>query len=96
MALAHWKTLFTDDDARFDREVRLDAARIAPLVTWGTSPDDVAPVDGRVPDPAALEPHIGQGPGGRTHLMSPAMAAAAAVAGRIADVRALAAAGPNA
>ncbi len=216
MALAHWKTLFTDDDARFDREVRLDAARIAPLVTWGTSPDDVAPVDGRVPDPAAIadpvrqaqvrralaymgleggqpiadaridrvfigsctnsriedlraaaavaegrrvapgvkamvvpgsglvkaqaeaegldrifiaagfdwrEPGCSmclgmnpdklapgercastsnrnfegrQGPGGRTHLMSPAMAAAAAVAGRIADVRALAAAGPNA
>ena len=54
MALAHWKTFFTDEDAVFDREVRLDAAAIAPLVTWGTSPEDVMPIDGRVPDPASF------------------------------------------
>jgi 3-isopropylmalate/(R)-2-methylmalate dehydratase large subunit len=51
MALAHWKSFFTDEDAVFDREIRLDAAAIAPLVTWGTSPEDVMPIDGRVPDP---------------------------------------------
>ena len=54
MALAHWKTFFTDEDAVFDREVRLDASAIAPLVTWGTSPEDVMPIDGRVPDPASF------------------------------------------
>ena len=52
MALGYWKTLFTDDDAVFDREIHLDAATIAPLVTWGTSPEDVVPVTGHAPDPA--------------------------------------------
>ena len=51
-AAAYWRTLVSDPGARFDRVVRLDAARIAPLVTWGTSPEMVAAVDGRVPDPA--------------------------------------------
>jgi len=50
-ALAYWKTLPSDKGAKFDREVRLDAAKIAPMVTWGTSPEDVLPVTGRVPDP---------------------------------------------
>ena len=50
-ALAYWKTLPSDKGAAFDREVRLDAADIAPMVTWGTSPEDVLPVTGRVPDP---------------------------------------------
>ena len=45
MALSHWKTFFTDDDAKFDREIHLNAADIAPLVTWGTSPEDVATGD---------------------------------------------------
>jgi 3-isopropylmalate/(R)-2-methylmalate dehydratase large subunit len=54
MAHAYWKTLFSDEDAVFDREVRLDAAAIAPLVTWGTSPEDVIPVTGAVPDPASF------------------------------------------
>ena len=49
-----WRTLPTDDGARFDREVVLDAADIAPQVTWGTSPEDVLPITGAVPDPAAL------------------------------------------
>ncbi|MFZ5668259.1 MAG: 3-isopropylmalate dehydratase large subunit [Pseudomonadota bacterium] len=51
MALAHWKTFFSDPDAVFDREVRLRAEDIAPTVTWGTSPEDVAPVTGVVPAP---------------------------------------------
>jgi 3-isopropylmalate/(R)-2-methylmalate dehydratase large subunit len=52
-AVAAWRQLVSDPDAVFDREVRLDAARIHPQVTWGTSPEMVVPVDGRVPDPAA-------------------------------------------
>ncbi|MFN0162764.1 MAG: 3-isopropylmalate dehydratase large subunit [Burkholderiales bacterium] len=51
-ALAHWRTLPSAPDARFDREVRLDAATIAPMVTWGTSPEQALPIDARVPDPA--------------------------------------------
>ena len=51
MALSYWKTLFTDDDAIFDRELVLDAATIAPTVTWGTSPEDVVAVTGNVPTP---------------------------------------------
>jgi 3-isopropylmalate/(R)-2-methylmalate dehydratase large subunit len=54
MAHAYWKTLRSDPDAVFDREVHIDASKIAPLVTWGTSPEDVVAVDGRVPDPAAF------------------------------------------
>jgi len=54
MALSYWKTLFSDADAVFDREVRLDAAALTPVVTWGTSPEDVVGVDGRVPDPASF------------------------------------------
>ena len=54
MAHAYWTSLFSDPDAHFDREVVIDAARIAPLVTWGTSPEDVVPVTGRAPDPAAF------------------------------------------
>jgi len=52
MALAYWKTFFSDDDAKFDRELRLKAEDIAPLVTWGTSPEDVVAITGSVPDPA--------------------------------------------
>jgi 3-isopropylmalate/(R)-2-methylmalate dehydratase large subunit len=53
LALAHWKTLHTDPDAVFDRELTIDVSQIVPTVTWGTSPEDVAPIDGAVPDPAA-------------------------------------------
>ena len=52
-AVAYWRTLVSDADARFDREVELAAEEIAPLVTWGTSPEDVVPITGLVPDPAA-------------------------------------------
>ncbi len=50
-AAAHWRTLTSDEGARFDAVVELDAAQIVPQVTWGTSPEMVLPVDGRVPDP---------------------------------------------
>ncbi len=53
-AAAYWRTLHSDDGAQFDATVRLDAAQIKPQVTWGTSPEMVAAVDGRVPDPAAM------------------------------------------
>ena len=51
-AVAWWKTLPSDPDAVFDKEVRLDAAQIIPQVTWGTSPEDVLPIDGVIPNPA--------------------------------------------
>src|SRR5690554_4485764 len=51
-ALAYWQTLKSDDDARFDREVTLTAAEIAPTVTWGVSPEESLPIDSRVPEPA--------------------------------------------
>jgi 3-isopropylmalate/(R)-2-methylmalate dehydratase large subunit len=50
-AVAYWKTLVSDPDAKFDREVKLDAREIAPQVTWGTSPEMVVTVDDSVPDP---------------------------------------------
>jgi 3-isopropylmalate/(R)-2-methylmalate dehydratase large subunit len=51
-ALAYWRTLPSDPEASFDREVHLEAAEIAPMVTWGTSPEAALPITGRVPDPA--------------------------------------------
>jgi 3-isopropylmalate/(R)-2-methylmalate dehydratase large subunit len=51
-ALAHWRTLVSDAGAKFDKVVTLDAAGIQPQVTWGTSPQMVTTVDGKVPDPA--------------------------------------------
>ena len=53
-AVAYWRGLPSDDDAEFDAEVVVDATAIAPQVTWGTSPQQVLPVDGRVPDPQDL------------------------------------------
>src|SRR5215467_1491684 len=52
-ALAFWRTLPTDEEATFEREVHLDAADIAPMVTWGTSPEAASPITGHVPDPAS-------------------------------------------
>src|SRR5438445_208094 len=108
-ALALWKTVPSDADAVFDGEVSLDAAAIAPTVTWGTSPQDALPISAREPgcsmcigmnaDTARSGERVAstsnrnfegrQGKGARTHLMSPAMAAAAAVTGRLTDVRSL-------
>jgi 3-isopropylmalate/(R)-2-methylmalate dehydratase large subunit len=51
-AVAYWRTLHSDPGAKFDQVVTLDAADIKPQVTWGTSPEMVTSVDGRVPDPA--------------------------------------------
>jgi 3-isopropylmalate/(R)-2-methylmalate dehydratase large subunit len=50
-AVAHWRTLASDPGATFDRTVTLDASTIAPQVTWGTSPEMVTTIEGRVPDP---------------------------------------------
>ena len=55
MALAYWKTFVSDPGARFDTEVEIDVAALTPIVTWGTSPQDVVAIDGRVPDPADFE-----------------------------------------
>jgi 3-isopropylmalate/(R)-2-methylmalate dehydratase large subunit len=52
LALANWRTLATDAGARFDKVVTLRAEEIAPVVTWGTSPEDVLPITATVPDPA--------------------------------------------
>ena len=54
-AVEAWRALPSDEGASFDREVRLDAATIAPIVTWGTTPDDALPVDASVPDPASAK-----------------------------------------
>ena len=54
MALSFWRTLTTDENAVFDREIVLDAAEISPTVTWGTSPEDVVAVSGRVPAPESF------------------------------------------
>jgi 3-isopropylmalate/(R)-2-methylmalate dehydratase large subunit len=51
-AVASWRRLPSDDDAEFDLEHRIDAASIAPQITWGTSPQDVIDIDGFVPDPS--------------------------------------------
>src|SRR5262249_7794648 len=53
-AEAYWRTLPSDDGATFDRELSFDAARLAPMVSWGTSPEDCSPVDGIVPDPSRI------------------------------------------
>lgn len=50
-AVAYWRTLPSDDGARFDLEVKLDAAALAPMVTWGTSPEEAVAITGVVPDP---------------------------------------------
>ena len=50
-AVRFWRTLHSDEGAFFDQEVRLDAANLPPIVTWGTSPEDVVSVTGAVPDP---------------------------------------------
>ena len=52
--LDEWRTLPSDEDAAFDRELEIDVRKLAPQVTWGTNPGMVAPVDGRVPDPSQI------------------------------------------
>jgi len=50
-AINYWKSLYSDKDCKFDKEINIEAIEIEPLVTWGTSPQDVSPVTGVVPDP---------------------------------------------
>lgn len=52
-AVRYWRTLKSDEAAVFDREVHIDVAEIAPVVSWGTTPEDILPIDARVPDPAS-------------------------------------------
>ncbi len=57
-ALDDWRSLATDDDARFDQEVHLDAAQLRPSVSWGTNPGQTVTIDDQVPDPDSFdEPH---------------------------------------
>ena len=53
-AMRYWETLRSDDGAHFDREIRLDAAKLPPLVTWGTSPEQVTSITGKVPVPSEI------------------------------------------
>jgi len=53
-AVTYWRTLHSDADAKFDAVVEFDAAQIRPQVTWGTSPEMVTDIDGRVPDPSKI------------------------------------------
>jgi 3-isopropylmalate/(R)-2-methylmalate dehydratase large subunit len=57
-AVEYWKTLTSDEGAHYDKVIELAAADITPHVTWGTSPQDVAPITARVPDPAEVEDEI--------------------------------------
>jgi 3-isopropylmalate/(R)-2-methylmalate dehydratase large subunit len=52
-ALAHWRTLKTDEGAAFDREITVDASAVSPVVTWGTNPGQVVPVTSAVPAPSS-------------------------------------------
>ena len=53
-AMQYWETLKSDEGAHFDREVKLDAAKLPPIVTWGTIPEDVVSIEGAVPDPGKV------------------------------------------
>src|SRR3546814_13645322 len=67
-AVDYWRTLPTDPGATYDRVVTLDAAEIEPLVTWGTSPEDVIPVTGAVPDPMSFADPSKQERSERAHV----------------------------
>ena len=60
-AMAWWKTLYSDDDAHWDKVVTIKGEDIAPVVTWGTSPEDVLPITSTVPDPASFSGRQGRG-----------------------------------
>ncbi len=54
-AVAYWKSLSTDPDAKFDKEVFIDATKLTPYVSWGTNPSQVVPISGSVPDPSSFD-----------------------------------------
>ena len=54
-AVAYWQGLHTDEGAHFDADITLDATNLPPIVTWGTSPEDVTAITGQIPDPAAID-----------------------------------------
>ena len=56
-ALEFWKSLPSDENAKYDKEINIKAEEIAPQITWGTSPQDVAPINGKVPNPANIKDH---------------------------------------
>jgi 3-isopropylmalate/(R)-2-methylmalate dehydratase large subunit len=60
-AVAHWRTLVTDDDATFDAEVVIDASELTPFVTWGTNPGQGAPLGASVPDPSTITDEVERG-----------------------------------
>src|SRR5215204_3311631 len=102
-AMRYWETLRSDDGAHFDKEIRLDAAQLPPIVTWGTSPEDVVSVTGAVPNPddiadenkraskwRALE-YMGLKPGTRiTDITLDRVFIGSCTNGRIEDLRAVA------
>src|ERR1700732_2006536 len=55
-ALDYWRSLTTDDDAEFDRDVTLDCGTLEPQITWGTDPSQVVGISGSVPESAAVDP----------------------------------------
>ena len=54
-ALKSWKKLFSDEGAHFDKSINIDGSKIAPVVTWGTSPEDVLPINSIVPNPGDFD-----------------------------------------
>ena len=60
-AVTYWRSLASDDGARYDREEEIDAAQVGPTITWGTSPQHVVAVGGRVPDPAEVADPVQRG-----------------------------------
>src|ERR1700724_1966355 len=79
VALAHWRTLASDDDAHFDRDVAFDCGELEPQITWGTDPSQVIGVGGRVPDLASVPP--GQEAAYRRALDYMGLAPGASIAG---------------
>ena len=68
---ADWKTLVTDNGAKFDKEVVIDAATITPSVTWGTNPGQVTTINGVVPDPASFADPAQRSAAGRSRTRRP-------------------------
>ena len=54
-AVEFWKSLPSDEHANYDKEININAEEITPQITWGTSPQDVAPINGKVPNPEKID-----------------------------------------